>query len=29
MLNNVAVGPFLEQPAGKDAVPFVIALFLH
>jgi hypothetical protein len=29
MLDDVAVGPFLEQPARKDAVPFVVALFLH
>lgn len=29
MLNDIAFGPFLEQPAGKDAIPFIIALFLH
>jgi hypothetical protein len=29
VLDDVAVGPFLEQPARKDAVPLVVALFLH
>jgi hypothetical protein len=29
MLDDIAVGPFLEQPAGKDAIPFVVALFLN
>ena len=29
MLDHIAVGPFLEQPARKDAIPFVVALVLH
>lgn len=29
MLDDVAVGPFAEQPARKDAIPFVVALILH
>lgn len=29
MLDDVAFGAFLEQPARKDAVPFVVALVLH
>jgi hypothetical protein len=29
VLDNVAFGPFFEQPARKDAVPLVVALFLH
>jgi hypothetical protein len=29
VLDDIAVGPFLEQPARKDAVPFVVALILH
>lgn len=29
MLDDVAFGPFLEEPARKDAVPLVVALFLH
>lgn len=29
MLDHVAIGAFLEQPARKDAIPFVVALILH
>lgn len=29
MLDNIAVGPLLEQPSRKDAVPLVVALLLH
>jgi hypothetical protein len=29
VLDDIAFGPILEQPARKDAIPFVIALFLH
>lgn len=29
MLDDVAFGPLLEQPARKDAIPFVVALILH
>ena len=29
MLDDVALGPFLEDPARKDAIPFVVALILH
>lgn len=29
MLHGIAVWPFLEQPAGKDAVPFIVAGFLN
>lgn len=29
MLDDVAFGPFPEQPARKDAIPFVVALILH
>jgi hypothetical protein len=29
MLDHIAVGPFAEQPARKDAIPFVVALLLH
>ncbi|NIJ39154.1 hypothetical protein FHR22_003888 [Sphingopyxis panaciterrae] len=29
MLDHVAVGAFLEQPARKDAIPFIVALILH
>jgi len=29
VLDDIAVRPFLEQPAGKDAVPFVVAALKH
>jgi len=29
VLHHIAVGARLEQPAGKDAVPFIVAGFLH
>nr|ART40346.1 K300 [uncultured bacterium] len=29
MLNDIAFGPFLEQPAGKDAPPFPVAGAAH
>lgn len=29
MLDHVTVGPFAEDPARKDAIPFVVALILH
>ncbi len=29
MLDDIALGPFLEQPAGKYAVPLVVAIFEH
>src|SRR3546814_1625554 len=29
MLDHVAVGPLAENPARKDAAPFVVALVLH
>jgi hypothetical protein len=29
MLDHIAVGPFAEKPARKDAPPFVVALVLH
>jgi hypothetical protein len=29
VLDDVAVGPFAENPARKDAIPFVVALILH
>ena len=29
MLDDIAVGPILEQPARKDAIPFIVALFLN
>jgi hypothetical protein len=29
VLDDVAVGPFTENPARKDAIPFVVALILH
>ena len=29
MLDDVAFGPFFEQPPRKDAVPLVVTLFLH
>lgn len=29
MLNDVPFGAFLEQPAGKDARPLIIAVFEH
>ena len=29
MLDDIAVGPFLEQPAGKDAAPFILAIIKH
>jgi hypothetical protein len=29
MLDDVAVGPLAENPARKDAIPFVVALILH
>lgn len=28
MLDDIAFGPFLEQPAGKDAYPLIVALVL-
>ncbi len=28
MLDDIAVGPFLEQPAGKGAVPLIVAAFM-
>jgi len=29
MENDVTIRPFLEEPAGKDAVPFIVPAFLH
>jgi hypothetical protein len=29
VLDDVALGPFLEDPARKDAIPFIVALILH
>ncbi|MBE1527818.1 hypothetical protein GGC65_002274 [Sphingopyxis sp. OAS728] len=29
MLDDIAVGPLAEDPARKDAAPFVVALILH
>jgi hypothetical protein len=29
VLDDIAVRPFLEQPAGESAVPFVVAAFQH
>ncbi|MBB6426059.1 hypothetical protein HDC35_001790 [Sphingopyxis sp. JAI128] len=29
MLDHITVGPLAENPAGKDAIPFVVALILH
>jgi len=29
VLDHIAIGPFAEDPARKDAVPFVVALILH
>src|SRR3546814_5309260 len=29
MLDHIALGPLLEHPARKDAIPFVVALILH
>jgi len=29
VLDHIAFGPFLEHPARKDAIPFVVALILH
>jgi len=29
VLDHIAFGPFLEQPARKDTIPFVVALILH
>jgi len=29
MLDHIAVGPLAENPARKDAAPFVVALVLH
>jgi hypothetical protein len=29
MLDDIAVRPFLEQPAGKDAVPLIVAGLAH
>jgi hypothetical protein len=29
VLDDIAVRPFLEQPAGEGAVPFVVAAFQH
>ena len=29
MLDHIAFGTLLEQPARKDAIPFVVALILH
>jgi hypothetical protein len=29
VLDHVAVGPLAENPARKDAIPFVVALILH
>lgn len=29
MLDDVTFGPLLEQPARKDAIPFIVALFLN
>src|SRR3546814_12119944 len=29
MLQHISLGPLLEHPARKDAIPFVLALILH
>jgi hypothetical protein len=29
MLDDIAFGAFAENPAGKDAIPFLIALIFH